>query len=171
MSFTQLLLSFHGRIPRLYWWVGTLVVGGVAGILSSGLEYWAEAAGHGAVNPETDTFEPSGWFALAIFVVGASNVWISYALSAKRLHDRGRSAWWLLPQFLLIFLSLTVAFLGLGMAEEDQTRVFAVAAILGIPGLLLSLWLFVELGFLKGTVGPNRYGRDPLGAPQEDAAP
>ena len=92
MSFTQLLLSFNGRIPRLYWWVGTLVVGGVAGILSSALEYWAEAAGHGAVNQETDTFEPSGWFALAIFVVGASNVWISYALSAKQLHDRGRSA-------------------------------------------------------------------------------
>ena len=170
MPLILLLLSFRGRIPRLYWWVGTLVVGGVAGIVSSGLEYWAEAAGQGAINPETDIFEPSGWFALAIFLVGAANVWISYALSAKRLHDRDRSAWWLLPQFLLIFLGITIAFLGLGMPEEDQAGVFAVAAILGIPGLLLSLWLFVELGILKGTAGLNRYGPDPLGAPQEDAA-
>ncbi len=24
------------------------------------------------------------------------------------------------------------------------------------------LWAFVELGFLKGTIGPNQYGEDPL---------
>ena|SRR5215471_11831081 len=24
------------------------------------------------------------------------------------------------------------------------------------------LWLFIELGFLRGTVGPNRFGPDPL---------
>jgi uncharacterized membrane protein YhaH (DUF805 family) len=31
------------------------------------------------------------------------------------------------------------------------------------------IWLFVEIGFLKGTQGPNRFGPDPLGAPQSDA--
>jgi len=25
------------------------------------------------------------------------------------------------------------------------------------------LWLLIELGFLKGTAGPNQYGPDPLG--------
>jgi len=33
----------------------------------------------------------------------------------------------------------------------------------------ISLWLLVELGILKGTQGPNRYGPDPLGVPQEGA--
>lgn len=28
---------------------------------------------------------------------------------------------------------------------------------------LLNIWLFVELYFLKGTTGSNRYGEDPLG--------
>ncbi len=27
---------------------------------------------------------------------------------------------------------------------------------------LVSIWLVVELGFLRGTVGPNRFGPDPL---------
>jgi uncharacterized membrane protein YhaH (DUF805 family) len=38
---------------------------------------------------------------------------------------------------------------------------------------VLMFWLFVEIGFLKGTQGPNRYGPDPLGEssgqPQADA--
>jgi uncharacterized membrane protein YhaH (DUF805 family) len=28
--------------------------------------------------------------------------------------------------------------------------------------ILGPLWLFIELGLLRGTVGPNKYGRDPL---------
>lgn len=30
------------------------------------------------------------------------------------------------------------------------------------------LWLLFEIGFLRGTVGPNRFGDDPLGALQPD---
>jgi len=36
-------------------------------------------------------------------------------------------------------------------------------------GLLLWIWALVELGFMKGTQGPNRYGPDPRGASQADA--
>jgi uncharacterized membrane protein YhaH (DUF805 family) len=27
---------------------------------------------------------------------------------------------------------------------------------------LVNLWVLIELGFLRGTPGPNRYGPDPL---------
>src|SRR6266487_727368 len=41
--------------------------------------------------------------------------------------------------------------------------------ILYIPliwiGLAISVWAFVELGCLRGTPGPNRYGPDPLDTP------
>ena len=53
------------------------------------------------------------------------SLWTSLALNFKRIHDRGRSAW-----FLLIAL---------------------------IP-LIGALWLLIELGFLRGTVGENRFG-------------
>jgi uncharacterized membrane protein YhaH (DUF805 family) len=35
---------------------------------------------------------------------------------------------------------------------------------------VIFLWFLVELGFLKGTQGRNRYGPDPLGRVQSDAS-
>ena len=40
-----------------------------------------------------------------------------------------------------------------------------VALILGIPFLLLMLmgfWYGIKISFFRGTIGPNRYGPDPL---------
>jgi uncharacterized membrane protein YhaH (DUF805 family) len=34
----------------------------------------------------------------------------------------------------------------------------------------LSLWLLIDVGFLKGTQGPNRYGPDPLETKVDAAA-
>ena len=35
---------------------------------------------------------------------------------------------------------------------------------------LLNIWLLVELGFLKGTTGSNKYGGDPLGGQADSPA-
>ena len=35
--------------------------------------------------------------------------------------------------------------------------------IFGLVFLVLGIWVLVNLGFLKGTAGPNNYGPDPLG--------
>jgi uncharacterized membrane protein YhaH (DUF805 family) len=45
-------------------------------------------------------------YSLAMLVVGLLNVWISYALATKRLHDRGRTGWWLAVQLLVLFAAL-----------------------------------------------------------------
>ena len=39
------------------------------------------------------------------------------------------------------------------------------AVVLGLASLAISIWGLVELGFLRGTVGPNQYGPDPLQTP------
>jgi uncharacterized membrane protein YhaH (DUF805 family) len=46
---------------------------------------------------------------------------------------------------------------------------FTAAGVVGAVAIAITLWLFIEIGFLKGTQGPNRYGPDPLGQPQSDA--
>jgi uncharacterized membrane protein YhaH (DUF805 family) len=73
-------------------------------------------------------------------VVGVVALWPGAALVIKRWHDRNRSAWWL--------------------------------ALLLVPfaGIAFLAWLLVEVWFLKGSTGPNRFGPDPLGA-QSAAAP
>ena len=55
--------------------------------------------------------------------------WIELAVSAKRWHDRNKSAVWILFSF--------------------------------IP-IIGQIWALVELGFIKGTKGHNRFGPDPI---------
>jgi len=69
----------------------------------------------------------------------------------------------------LILLTIAVAFAAFGLPETDRQAVFVVAGILGAVVIALSLWLFVLLGFLKGTPGPNAYGPDPLPTRPTDA--
>ena len=45
MDWTELLFSFKGRIQRLYWWITSLVVGAVAGMLTSSLEFGRNRSG------------------------------------------------------------------------------------------------------------------------------
>ncbi len=36
--------------------------------------------------------------------------------------------------------------------------------LIGLVPLIGAIWLLVELGFLRGTEGPNQYGNDPIAA-------
>ena len=44
--------------------------------------------------------------------------------------------------------------------DRDKTGWFIFIMLVPLIG---PIWLLVELGFLRGTTGPNRYGPDPLG--------
>jgi uncharacterized membrane protein YhaH (DUF805 family) len=70
----------------------------------------------------------------------------------KRLHDRDKSGWWL-----LLFMLAPGALGMLGVAAGGFLQTLCMLASLGI-----SIWMFVELGCLPGTRGPNQYGPDPI---------
>ena len=46
----------------------------------------------------------------------------------------------------------------------DPLNQNALDYLLNIIVFVVSIWFFVELGCLRGTVGSNQYGPDPLGA-------
>ena len=50
-----------------------------------------------------------------------------------------------------------------GMGEQTGNAAY----VLQLAAFAISIWALVELGFLRGTVGPNRYGPDPLGAERQ----
>jgi len=133
-------LSFRGRANRQRYWVTnvTLVVFVfIAFIL---------AFSAGAIAPAV-----GGVFALPILVL----FFASLAVSARRLHDRNKSAWWLI---LLWLVPTLISLLG-AAAGEGGSEAASLIRVLGLP---FSVWAFIELGCLKGTTGPNRYGDDPL---------
>ncbi len=100
-----------------------------------------------------------------------SPFWI--AATARRLHDTGRSARWL-----LVLLVIAIGWAGIGMLAAVIMRLaydepsggaglgaLWLSVVLGLFWSLASqaggVCLFVQCTF-SGTVGPNRYGPDPL---------
>ena len=169
MTLTQLLFSFKGRINRKPWWLASLGAGFTASLLSAILEALARSSGETIVNPVTHQFEPTGIFGLAISLIALANAWIAFALSAKRLHDRDRTGWWLLWQLLVILLAVFLTVVAFAVPKEQGAVWYALAGAAVLVAFIISVWLFVQIGFLRGTQGPNRFGPDPLGAERSDA--
>jgi len=75
------------------------------------------------------------------------------AIGCKRLHDRNKSGWCMVPFFVLpILLDKAAEWPG----APNVDFFFALVAF-GI-----NIWAFVEIFCLKGTKGPNVFGPDPL---------
>jgi len=134
--------SFQGRSNRQRYWMTALALLGilmVAGILVAAL---AEAS------------PLIGWIVLPVVI---AYFWAICANAARRLHDRNKSSWWLLlflgvPAFFSLFGAIGAA--GGGPKEG--------ADFISALGLPFSIWGLVEMGFLRGSKGPNKYGDDPL---------
>jgi uncharacterized membrane protein YhaH (DUF805 family) len=169
MTLTQLLFSFKGRINRKPWWLASLGAGFTASLLSAILEALARSSGETIVNPVTHQFEPTGIFGLAISLIALANAWIAFALSVKRLHDRDRTGWWLLWQLLIILLAVFLTVVAFAVPKEQGAVWYALAGAAVLVAFIISVWLFVQIGFLRGTQGPNRFGPDPLGPERSDA--
>ena len=158
----HLLFSFKGRIGRQSWWLTNVAVTIVVALTGSIIEAVARSQGMGVMDAETNQFEPTGLLGILLGVIGLVNLWIIYALGAKRLHDRDRTGWWLVAPHLALVVAIVIASQALSLPEggREPWNTLGVFAFFGIVGLLL--WLFLEIGFLPGTKGPNRFGPDPL---------
>ena len=95
-----------------------------------------------------------------IMVVVVLIPWLlwGFSITTERLHDRDKSAWWLVVFYLvpgvLSQLAKAVWFAGATGAVLHYT--------LTLASFALTIWGFVEIGCLRGTTGSNTYGPDPL---------
>ncbi|QPF84608.1 DUF805 domain-containing protein [Bradyrhizobium genosp. L] len=168
MNWTWYLFSFEGRINRAkYWLAGLVILGGMialaAMVLATGLAFgWGVSFGYslddvfGIVDP--NAYRSLSWSRLPLHAIKALAtalfVWVYCAALVKRLHDRDKSAWWILPYFVLP---------GLCNQFADRLPDASWTLVLIVPMGLLYFWGFVEMGFLRGTRHTNRYGANPLG--------
>lgn len=150
MNLTDLLLSTDGRINRLRFWIGMLIVA---------------AIGFAAMQLIIAIIGLSENAVLVAVIVAFALAYPYYAVMAKRFQDRDKPgalaligiAPWFTVNLLYTFRIL------------DPVTPTALSRILDVIVALIALWIVVELGCLKGTPGPNRYGPDPLGQPHTDA--
>ena len=165
MGILHLFFGFSGRINRgKYWltlviWVLIWIVAIVAFVLG-GLAIYDRNLQDGSLpTPEDfDAFWRMVWdygaLSLIIFVFMIVS-WVSaLAIGVKRLHDRDRSGWWIV----LFYFGPAV----LQAAQHSAESETLASILLGVGAFAVSIWALVELGFLRGTRGPNRFGPDPL---------
>jgi uncharacterized membrane protein YhaH (DUF805 family) len=139
MDWAYLLNSFDGRISRKTFWIGITVL--VA----------AEILGHLVAQAlQGDRLSA---------IVDLAFTYPEFAIATKRAHDRDLPIWILIVFFgggamldLLTVLQLT--------GSDDQPSAFSLA--IAVPFTVLLVALSIELGFRRGTIGPNQYGPDPV---------
>ncbi|MGD9868971.1 MAG: DUF805 domain-containing protein [Hyphomicrobiales bacterium] len=151
MDWRHLFLGFKGRIGRQQYWAATVIIVAASmmlGFAGSALLVLASTAGR------------AGLVFVTVLLLAAV-IYPAAAVTVKRLHDREMSAWWLIP-----FSILPTIFHVWGDIIGGEDRIVPVSVLSAI----CSVWAIVELGFLKGTDGPNAYGTDPLAGNRTDAA-
>jgi uncharacterized membrane protein YhaH (DUF805 family) len=162
------LFSFKGRINRAKVWLFYLVGGAFWGLTVAGIFVAASYAG--IPNPLAGIFleqqlSLGGWFYLGMLVLAyVILVYCFMAVAAKRLHDRGKSAWWLVAAY-GTFIALSRGINVLLDLPIAYSKYEALAYIILFASMIMmgsiTIWLMMELFVLPGTRGENRFGPDP----------
>lgn len=167
MDWAWYLFSFDGRINRAKLWLAMLVIlcwgvflGGLVVIVGS-LFGDAKSFSFGVsdifliFDPETYRFpSKADLVPLVGKVIGTPLfAWVYLATSIKRLHDRDKSGWWIIPFF--VAPSLYSQF-------EDRLGDSYLAMLADVAAFVFLLWGFVEMYCLKGSRKTNRFGPNPL---------
>ncbi len=171
MSIKQLFFSFEGRIGRLHYWLGMLIALGPL-LLPATLN---DLVHLDIIDLPFSFSSPIVvWLAIIWAFVG---FYIAAAISCKRLHDRGRRKWWIVPLLFFTFLLvpvdeenmfskmiLSTHFYLLEWDISPAMTSFVLYIVVGlfVLSFVIALWMLIELGFLRGTKGDNKYGADPL---------
>jgi uncharacterized membrane protein YhaH (DUF805 family) len=170
MDWGNYLFGFDGRINRAKIWifiaiaiVAYLVFGILFSVIFGGSIFFLMMM---AATRPAALFASGGPAIAGVIAFCAFYLFIFYvglAVSAKRLHDRNKGAIWLVIFIVLPFV-LNIA--GAIVAPPDLTTGMPstnpIKMVLSIAAFILTIWGFVELYCLRGTVGDNQYGPDPL---------
>lgn len=133
-SWWWLFFSLQGRIPRAQYWLGSFV---------------------------------SSLLAMAPLLV-VLVLWFQSVQSWETLPDDplewGTETEWAQLFGVILFVSLPAAWMQVALAvkrwhDRDKSGLWLLVYLVPYLG---AFWAFVELGCLRGTPGPNRYGADPL---------
>lgn len=148
-----LLFSYQGRINRAKYWLTVAIYFGVSCVIAalgfimlgdSILALADDSADDGII---MGLMSKGIGFFLLVLVIYIPLIVSAVFVGIKRLHDRDKTGWWLLVFYLVPALLNELA---------------GVSSLFMFVSFAISIWGFVELGCLRGSQGPNKYGPDPL---------
>jgi uncharacterized membrane protein YhaH (DUF805 family) len=146
-DFNRLYMTTDGRIGRQDFWmgiVGLVIVGIVVSVL---------------IGATTGMVSTTGL--ILSFILQLVLAYPAYALMAKRFQDRDKPGTY---AAILIGLSILVSLFGIFGWTGNPLEMNWFGWLLSLAQFAIFIWFLIELGFLRGTVGNNQYGDDPIGA-------
>jgi uncharacterized membrane protein YhaH (DUF805 family) len=142
MNWGHLFFQFDGRVNRAKFWIAALIFAAINVVLAI----------LGYVMDQSVVFQALNSMLGIVILIS------SIAVGVKRLHDRNKSGWYLLLFYLVPSMLVVIGVL-IGAFVEDST---IIATVLGLLAFAIGVWAFVEMGCLRGTIGVNQYGPDPV---------
>ncbi|MBR1144921.1 DUF805 domain-containing protein [Bradyrhizobium sp. AUGA SZCCT0431] len=167
MDYAWYLFRFEGRLNRANFWLAVpivlclMMVLAILAIIASKLFGGPESISF-HIGDVFGVLDPESYRSLSAASLGQAVIkaigtplflWIYLAVAIKRLHDRNKSAWWMMLFFV---------FPGLFDQFADRLGDSYAMMFVGLVSFVFCIWGFIELLFLKGTTGTNRFGADPL---------
>ncbi len=153
-SFGQFYFSSRGRISRSQYWLRFFIPVFIIGIILDVIAVAIAGAGGGR----------GGGILPDIFQLLV--LWPGIAVLINRIHARNKSGalvWVLygpmIPAILLLILAIAVAAAG---NREAAIGLSVGSGVLWVVVALVSIWFFIEFGCMRGTIGANRFGPDPV---------
>jgi uncharacterized membrane protein YhaH (DUF805 family) len=139
MNWAYLLNGFHGRIGRQSFWIAmtaVIVINVLACFVASQIAGERVSA-----------------------IIDLAFTYPEFAIALKRSYDRNLPVWFIGAFFVANGVLDLLDVLGWS-GTPDNIDMLTLA--ITVPFTVLALALLVELGFRRGTVGPNQHGPDPL---------
>ena len=132
----QTFTSFNGRIPRKTFWLAVLVMIVITWILE--------------------------FILFALFGASIMSVDPNATPEAQAMAAQEAMSGMIIPLGILILITIwpSLAIYAKRWHDRDKSGWWS---LIGLVPLIGGIWMIVELGFLRGTEGPNRFGPDPLG--------
>jgi uncharacterized membrane protein YhaH (DUF805 family) len=179
MDWTWYLFHFEGRINRAKYWLAGLVIvcwmmflallmaaltlivsGDAPGSFGFGIDDIFDLVDPASLRSAIGKFRNGELLSATIVVPQIFHaagtllfLWVYVATSIKRLHDRDKSHWWMVPFFVIP---------GLYQQFADRLGGLSIAAFFGLVAGILAIWGFVEMYCLRGSPWTNRFGANPL---------
>ena len=151
MNWFHLFFTAQGRIPRRQFWIGVSII--VA------FQLFVQISVMNSAGIDPDKSLPPLWFRNVSLFLDVVCAWPLFAVLAKRQEDRDQG-----PQLSAILVALLLLFSTLeafGLTQQGREFTLTGYAI-GLPLLGVTGIVLFELGGRRGTIGPNRFGPEPM---------
>ncbi len=175
MTLRDKMFSFEGRLRRADYWLISICLGISVFLLTEVLIWnlfgrdYSLLSGHlvTASHLRVTAF----WPVLVQMLLSAATLWPSLAMSAKRAHDRNKSGRLVIALVVLVWANSFAQILLSNPAEAaGPLPVYLAYLAWHILMFAASVYIFVAVGCLDGTQGPNRFGPSPKADELPEAA-